>query len=184
MLAIEYLLTKPKGVRSVTLASAMISIPLYQAEVEKLKEDLPEEVYKTLRDHESNGETDSKEYAEAVKVYEARHIYRGKQFPKQYRTPNKFGDSYKIMWGASEAFANGSMKKWDRINRLKEINVPTLITAGQYDELTPEQALITQQSIAGSELKILTAASHCAHVEQADEYLDVLTKFLDKADKE
>ncbi|HTE21746.1 MAG TPA: alpha/beta fold hydrolase [Candidatus Limnocylindria bacterium] len=76
MLAIEYLLTKPQGIRSVTLASSMIRMPLYQAEVDKLKQDLPNDVYATLAKHETAGTTDSDEYAKAVKEYEARHILR------------------------------------------------------------------------------------------------------------
>lgn len=181
MLAIEYLLTQPKGIKSVILASSMISMPLYQKEVEKLRVDLPKDVYSALVSNEKANTINSKEYAAAVKVYEARHIYRGKQFPKELKTPkDSLGDSYRIMWGASEAYANGSMKKWDKVDRLKEILAPTLITSGQYDELTPEQALITQANIPHSKLKIFTAGSHCVHVEQPDEYVRVIKTFLDE----
>jgi len=183
MLAIEYMLTKPKGVRSITLASAMISMPLYQTEVEKLKKDLPDRVYAALIKHETAGTTDSAEYAEAMRVYDARHIFRGKLWPKQFSSANPaFGDSYKLMWGASEAYANGRLKKWDKLNQLKEITIPTLITSGQYDELTPEQALITQANIPGSEIKIFTAGSHCAHIEYPEEYVAVVEEFLSKHD--
>jgi pimeloyl-ACP methyl ester carboxylesterase len=82
------------------------------------------------------------------------------------------------MWGASEAFANGTMKNWDIIARLHEITEPVLITSGQYDELTPEQALITNKNIAGSKIKIFTAGSHCTHVEHEAEYLKTVEDFL------
>ncbi len=183
MLSIEYMLTKPKGVVSVVLASAMISMPLYQKEVDKLKRALPKEVSKTLFKHEREGTLGSVEYANAVVEYYARHIYQGKEWPPELLSANPaFGDSYRVMWGANEAFANGSMKKWDKIDELKEIKVPTLITAGQYDELTPEQALLTQSQIANSEIKIFTAGSHCVHAEQSEEYVKVIREFLRKND--
>jgi len=37
------------------------------------------------------------------------------------------------MWGASEAYANGTMKNWDKIDQLNQITIPTLITSGQYE---------------------------------------------------
>lgn len=184
MLTIEYMLTKPKGIQSVVLASSMISMPLYQQEVDKLKRVLPKWVSTTLFKHEKAGSLDSEEYVLAVKEYEARHIYQGKEWPPKLISDNPtIGDSYRIMWGANEAYANGSMKKWDRIDQLKEITVPTLITSGQYDELTPEQALITQANIPGSEIKIFTAGSHCVHAERPQEYALAIRKFLNKNDQ-
>src|ERR1700693_2452427 len=62
MLAIDYLLTRPKGIKSLVLASSMISMPLYQKEVEKIKQILPPKVYANLKKHEQAGTTDSLEY--------------------------------------------------------------------------------------------------------------------------
>lgn len=185
MLAIEYLLDKPYGIESVILASAMVSIPLYQQEVDKLKKDLPPHTYKTLIEHEAAGTTDSKAYANAMKVYDKHYIYRDGSFPAKYKTPkNSFcKESYHKLWGASEAFANGSLKNWDRIPRLQEIQTPTLIAAGQYDELTPHQAVVTHDSMPNSKLRIFTAASHCAHIEQEKEYLKTMANFLRQADQ-
>ena len=118
MLAIEYLLTKPKGVKSTILASAMISMPLYQAEVEILKQDLPPEIYKTMRAHEKAGTTDSHAYAQAMRYYGRRHLFRGEAFPKEFdNPPETVGKAaYNALWGPSEAFANGSLKKWTKSN--------------------------------------------------------------------
>ncbi len=58
MLAIEYLLTQPMGISSAILASTMVSMPLYLAEVEKLKAALDPQVYSSLKKHEEAGTTD------------------------------------------------------------------------------------------------------------------------------
>lgn len=188
MLAASYLLTLPKGVRKAILASAMLNMPLYQAEVEKLKRDLPPEVYIQLKKHEAAGTTDSREYQDAHREYDLRHIYRpGKTvFPKEYQRAEgiTYGYlSYYTLWGVSEAYANGTLKDWSLFDRLHEIALPVLITSGQYDELTPEQALQTYERIANAKIRIFTAASHSAHVELEEEYLQTITDFLDGGER-
>jgi len=180
MLAIDYLLTKPSGIASVVLGSAMISMPLYQKEVDILKKDLPKKTYDIMLTHEKAGTTDSKVYEEAYEEYDARHVYRHGKFPAKYEAPEgTFGGvPYRTMWGVNEAFANGDLKKWDRIAQLQQIKIPTLITSGQYDELTPHQALITHHSIPNSKIRIFTAGSHCAHVEFEKEYNETIAEFL------
>jgi proline iminopeptidase len=41
------------------------------------------------------------------------------------------------MWGPSEFTATGSLRTYERAERLKELNLPVLFTAGRYDEATP-----------------------------------------------
>ena len=180
MLAIEYLLSRPPGVHSATLASAMISMPMYQREVEKLKKDLPPRTYATMIANEATGTTDSAEYARAYKVYKSRHIFRGKSLPQHLQGPSNPSSNaaYLKLWGPSEAWASGSLKSWDRVSRLHEITAPTLITSGQYDELTPNQAEVTRVNIPNSELEIFTAGSHLTHVEFRDEYVNRIHEFL------
>ncbi len=180
MLAIEYILSKPSGINKLVLSSSMISIPLYQREVDKLKQKLPNFTGSILEKHEKAGSTDSREYEEAYDVYMKHHLFRGEEFPKEYTNSNRAkGQSvYKKMWGASEAFADGDLKNWNRIDDLAEIDTPTLIVSGQYDELTPWQAALTRDKIPNSQLKIFTNASHLAPVEVKDEYLSVIREFL------
>jgi pimeloyl-ACP methyl ester carboxylesterase len=73
-------------------------------------------------------------------------------------------------------------KDWDRIGRLPEITLPTLITSGQYDELTPWQAAITRNQIPHSRLNIITNGSHLAHIEQEPYYLQIVRDFLADAE--
>ncbi len=83
------------------------------------------------------------------------------------------------MWGASEAYANGTLKDWNRIPDLHKILIPILITSGQYDELTPWQAAIARDEISYSSLKIITNGSHLVHVEQQESYNNIIEKFLE-----
>ena len=54
------------------------------------------------------------------------------------RTRAKFGTQvYETMWGPNEFTVTGTLKDWDVTDRLGEIEVPTLVTSGRYDECTP-----------------------------------------------
>ena len=182
MLAIEYLLRKPTGVRATILASSMISIPLYQIEVDKLKAQLPGTAGEALFKHEQAGTLDVKEYQKAYKVYSKHHLYRGDAYPTQYSSPpGRTGKAaYEKLWGPNEAFANGELKNWDKIKQLHQITIPTLVTCGQYDELTPWQAAITRDELTNGSLRIITNGSHLAHIEEEETYLQVLNDFLAK----
>ncbi len=180
MLAITYLQTNPSGIKSLILASSMISLPLYQTEVTKLKKRLPTDVYKTMVLNEEAGTTDSSEYKKAYGVYSSRHVFRGTHYPAEFKTPKgRNGDAvYKKMWGPSEAYVNGTLKTWNAISKLREISVPTLVISGEFDELTPKQAKITAEQIRGSRSEIIKDASHCAHIEKQEEYLGAVNEFL------
>ena len=52
-LAIEYMLGQPAGVESLILASTSASIPQFVAECERLKSELPPDVYATLQKYEA-----------------------------------------------------------------------------------------------------------------------------------
>ena len=58
MLAMEYMLTQPQGVASVTIASSPASMVQWVEEANRLRELLPPEVQATLLRHEAAGTTD------------------------------------------------------------------------------------------------------------------------------
>jgi proline-specific peptidase len=58
MLALEYALRHPAGLASLIEANSAASIPLHISEVDRLREELPQEVQDTLRQHEEGGTTD------------------------------------------------------------------------------------------------------------------------------
>jgi len=64
-------------------------------------------------------------------------------------------------------------------DRLKAINVPTLIIVGEDDPGTPVAASRTiQEHIKGSELVILKSAAHLSNLEQPQAFNEALTSFL------
>jgi L-proline amide hydrolase len=58
---------------------------------------------------------------------------------------------YHTMAGPSEFHVTGTLKEWDIRDRLGEIQLPTLVTSGRYDEATPAIAETVHRGIVGSE---------------------------------
>lgn len=78
------------------------------------------------------------------------------------------------------AALQGLADRQDSTPTLKEINVPTLIIAGDEDTLTPlPDAQFMRHGIAGSQLEIIPHAGHYAAFEQPEHFARVLRSFLD-----
>jgi len=184
MLGMEYALTQPAGLASLIVADSPASMPQWVAEANRLRAELPSEVQATLLKHEAAGTTDDPAYQEAMLVYYRRHVCRLDPWPDCVnRTFDKLAQApevYNTMNGPSEFHVIGVIKDWDIVNRLGEIQVPTLVISGRYDEATPLIAETVQHGIAGSEWVLFEHSAHMPHVEETERYLEVLTGFLDR----
>jgi L-proline amide hydrolase len=185
MLGMEYALTQPEGVVSLTIASSPASMPLWVAEANRLREDLPPAIQQTLLDHEAAGTTDSPEYERAMTVFYERHVCRVVPMPDYVaNTFAKMGKQvYETMNGPSEFHVIGTLKEWDIRDRLGEITIPTLVTSGSYDECTPMQAELIKNAIPGAEWVLFSESSHMPHVEEAESYMAVLDDFLSRIEE-
>jgi proline iminopeptidase len=76
MLLVDYILTKPRGVVSLILASPCTSIPMWLADANRLRRQLPAEIQAILDRHEAAGTTNSAEYQWATNEYYKRHLCR------------------------------------------------------------------------------------------------------------
>ncbi len=183
LFALEYALSQPPGLISLMLASSTSSIPLWVAEANRLREALPPEVQATLLRHEQAGTLDDPEYMQATQVFYDRHVIRLKPIPPHVqRAMDQAGQVYLTMNGPTEFLVTGTIKDWDRTNRLSEIHVPTLITSGRYDESTPLLNEVLHKGIAGSQWVLFEQSSHMAHVEERERYLSTVRAFIEGAE--
>ena len=89
---------------------------------------------------------------------------------------------YETMWGPAEFTVTGTLKEWDVIDRLGEIDVPTLITSGRHDECTPALVEPLHEGIRGSEWVLLEGSSHTPYLEEPERYLDAVGSFLERVE--
>jgi L-proline amide hydrolase len=186
-LAQEYALTHPAGLRSVVLADTAASFPRFVEEANKLRAQLPPDVEATLRRHEEAGTTDDPAYMAACLVFYGRHVCRVDPWPPEvgaaFEWIEKDPTVYYTMNGPSEFHVIGSIKDWQSLDRLHEIDVPTLLVSGRHDEATPALQEELLAGIAGSEWVVFEESSHMPHVEERERYMQVVGDWLRRHDE-
>ena len=185
-LAIEYALTKPRGLISLILADTLVDSVQWASETNRLRSELPEEILEVLDRHESQGTTEDPDYVEATMGFYRRHVCRLPVWPEvlnaSFEWFTKYPDVYKTMWGINEFNITGTLRNWSVIDRLGEIDIPTLILSGRYDESTPIINETIKKGIRGSEWILFENSSHTPHLEEPERYLKVLEKFLNRVE--
>jgi proline-specific peptidase len=180
MLAIEYMLTKPSGVVSLTLNSPPTASETWTREARRLKDQLPDEKRHALDELPPT----HPDHVAALDEFWRRHIFLldpPPDFVKRGRA-EKNDQVYRTLWGESEWHATGLLRDWDVRDRLGEIDVPTLVTSGRYDECTPELAADAARGIPGAEQVIFEQSSHSAYAEEPDHFRAVLSDFMARAE--
>jgi proline iminopeptidase len=186
MLAVDYMLAKkPKDVVSLILSGPCLSLSRFTSDQKAYLLELPEALQRIINEGEASGCFGSREYQDAMMTYYSIHMCRLDPSPDcMNRTMEKMGyEVYEQMWGPSEFTITGTLKGYERADRLKEISVPTLFTCGRYDEATPSTTAYYHSLLPGSEIAIFEDASHQHHLEKAEEYLKVVRNFIDKTEK-
>ncbi len=182
MLGMEYALTQPEGLASLTVADSPASMLQWVAEANRLRADLPPEVQQTLLRHEEAGTTDDPAYEQALEVFYRRHVCRLDPWPeyvtRAFANIAANPEVYHTMNGPSEFHVIGTLKEWDITARLGEIGVPTLVVSGRYDEATPAIAETVHRGIPGSEWVLFEHSSHMPHAEEPARFTQVLDRFL------
>ncbi len=185
MLAVDYMLTQPLGVQSLVLASPALSVARWVRDADSLKATLPDSVQAIIAHHEASGTTDAAEYQDAVMEYYRRFLARKQPWSADIdSTFAQFNtDLYGYMWGPSEFAATGTLKDYDRTNRLPELGLPVLFTAGRYDEATPSTVAFFQRQVPGAELAILEASAHLTMQDEPEEYVRIIRDFLRRVEQ-
>lgn len=178
--AAEYAMTQPPGLAALVLSSPLISTPRWIEDNTGYRNQLPEDVRKTLDEHEAAGTIDSSEYQDAVMVFYRRHFNRMKPWPEELNRTFEYFNSklYQHMWGNTEFNATGTLKNYDGTDRLPRIQVPTLYTCGEYDESTPAANKDFASLTPEAEVKVIADASHTAFLERRKRYMTELREFF------
>ena len=185
MLAMDYALDHPPGLRGIVVADSPASMTLWVSEANRLRADLPADVQETLTRHEQEGTTDDPEYEAAVRVFYDEHLCRvpwpdcvQRSFDQMAVDPTV----YHTMNGPSEFHVVGSLKTWDITDRLPEITTPTLLVSGRHDEATPLIVGEIHERIPGSQWALFEESSHMPHVEEPEAFLERVEEFLRSID--
>ena len=182
MLAIEYLCQgRGAGVEKLILGGALASVPQANAGQLRLIAAMPNGGGARLHALEKAHKEQSKEYQDLTQLFYDLHVCRVKPYPAYAQASfDILGKSiaYRVMNGPNEFTIVGVIKDWDRRKDLGRIKLPTLITTGQYDEVTLDCHQTIQRGIKGSKLEVFPGCSHMTMVEQPAKYVASLRRFL------
>ena len=181
-LSIEYALTHPEALKTLILADTAGDIPHLVSELERLRSALGPETVAMMQRHEAEGTLSHPEYQAAITILNYRHVCRLAEWPAPVR--RSLGDwnmgPYETIQGPNEFLYVGNLKDWNRIPDMHRITVPTLITCGQQDELTPACSLKMKLALPNAELKVFPNSSHMPFFEEPQLYFPALLDFLDR----
>ena len=179
-LAIEYSLKYKKNLNKLILENTCGDMPHLISELNRLREALGSETVKMMLRHEAEGTLDHPEYQAAITILNYRHVCRLDEWPAPLtRSLNDWNmDVYGTMQGPNEFLYIGNLKEWNRINEMKEVKTPSLITVGMHDELPPSCALKMHNALPNSIIKVFKNSSHMPFYEEPDEYFKTLIDFI------
>jgi proline-specific peptidase len=182
-LSIEYLCRGATGIRRAILASTSASTAQFTAEARRLIEAMGEPARSTLIELGARGAYDDPAYGEAVLEFYRLHLCRLDPWPEaMLRTAaNLDGNQvYLTMNGPTEFDVIGeALRDWDRSADLGAIRVPTLVTCGRHDEITPACSQTLTDGIDGARMVVFEDSAHCAHLEEPEAYAAAVVAFLD-----
>ncbi|MGA2627917.1 MAG: proline iminopeptidase-family hydrolase [Candidatus Bathyarchaeia archaeon] len=185
MLAIAYALKYQRNLKSMVTIGGLANVPLATAEMERMKGELPAEVVEVLNRYEQEGEFENPEYQKAVEVFYRRHLCRLPEWPKEllHTMEHMSRPVYHTMNGPNEFTIIGNIRYWDATSQLHKIRVPTLVTGGRYDEVSPKVARSIHKGIKRSKLVTFPNSSHLPFWEEREKFMRVVQRFLDNVNE-
>ena len=180
--AIDY---KPQGVKSFIISSGHPSSSLWEREglrrIKMMSQDMQDAINHALETGDFSGEA----YDAAVAEYMARYCdyWLGDDVPECCKRPKKSGsEAYVEGWGPNELAPTGSLRDFEYIDGLGEIEIPSLICSGISDLCSPLVAKTMADGIPNSEWILWERARHTCFVDRHDDYCVKLIEWMNKYD--
>lgn len=179
-IAAAYAARVPVGVEKLVLSSPLLNTDMWLRDNKAHREHLPEEALRVMQKCEEAGQESSPEYQNSVDIFYARHFCRVTPWPDYViDTMNSLNETcYAGMWGPNEFTCNGLLRDYDGSAELETIQVPTLVTCGEFDEAAPASCKAFAKLIPDARYVEFEGASHLTFVESRGKYIKTLRQFL------
>ena len=180
-LAIATALKYQRNLRSLVITGGLASVPLTVREMKRLVQHLTPRAQAAIAKYEATEDYENPKYLAAVMEFYRRYVCRLPIWPSEvvYSFEHISQPVYHTMNGPNEFTIIGTIRNWDVTDQLPKINLPTLVTVGRYDEVTPVVARSIHRGIRGSKLVQFEESAHLAMWEERARYIEVVRDFLD-----
>lgn len=186
LLAIGYALKYQNHLKSLITTGGIDDMELTISEMMRMKSELPADVLATMAKHEEAGDYANPEFAKVLDPFYKTYFCRLDPWPKElvYSMEHVSPIVYHTMNGPNEFTIIGNIRHWKvSQEQLHTIRVPTLVTCGKYDEVSPKVARSIHRGINGSKFVMFQNSSHLAMWEERGKYIQVVSKFLESVGK-
>ena len=184
MLGTDYYLKHKDGIKGLILASPCLSLRRWGEDADTLISTIPDSISVVLRNSKNGMSQDSAALTTAIEHYYRNFYYRKNPISADLDSAwSQMGSNvYVYMWGPDEFSLTGALKDYDRTTDLKNINVPTLYTAGEFDPARPTTVKYYQSLTPNSKFVIISGAGHFTMHDNPSEEIKVISEFLDGLD--
>lgn len=180
-LALDYVLAYPDRVGSLVLADTSADIQrAAEAMRDAARSCLSGEEREEFDEIVANRDFDSDAFEELQEKINDEHINRSDEEPFEF-APESNPAIYGVMWGPSEFVLaeTARLRDWSVTTQLNEIECPTLVINGEYDEIAPELGAELGEEIPNAQFVEIEDASHLPLWEQRETHTEVVTEFLE-----
>lgn len=184
ILGMEYALKYQKNMKALIVSNMVASAPEYGKYAEEvLAKQMDPKVLAEIRALEANKDFANPRYMELLvpNFYHA-HICRLETWPDALNRTLKHANSdvYVRMQGPSEFGISGLLAKWDIKNRLKEIEVPTLMIGAKYDTMDPKAMEEQSKMVQNGAYLYCPNGSHLAMWDDQEVYMKGVIDYIRK----
>ena len=176
---------KHEGVKSFILSSTLSHNKIWTDEHHRRMKYLTKETQEAIAEAERTGNYSGEAYDKAVAEFMERFCNGAtdENSPECLTRPKRAGsESYVYGWGNNEFTPNGSLKDYDYAEEIKSIDTPCMIFNGAEDLCSPVVAKYMYDNIPNAEWHLFAHSRHMCFVEETEEYIEELIKWLNKND--
>lgn len=184
MLAFSYVLSdaaRTEGVASLTIAGAPVTSARWVEYSRELVARLPGSARATIESHLASGWYSCPEFLSASAVFFKRHLCRSDSWPAglEEAFQSAGGQVYRTMWGRSEfGEVTGVLRGFDLLDRLPEVEIPTLLTIGRHDQCPISHYEEMADALPDAEMVVFEEGSHMHFFEERALFMQTMGAFL------
>ena len=181
-LAQEYAIKYPSHLKGLILSNTDASIPIYIHYTDSLYK----VIYNQIKDYDlpkgdKNIYKDGLTYKDTAEmIYYETHICRLKPWPAPVilNYKNISQPVYITMCGSNEYSLRGNTRNWSVLDKIKNIQCPTLILGGKYDETPIYELTEMANAIPHSKLVVFNNSGRWSMYNEQKPYFDTLINFI------
>jgi len=186
----EYALKYQQNLKGLIISNMMSSIPEYNAYAQEvLGPQMDPEIYKEVKALEDAGDYANPRYGELLfEHYYTEHVLRmpPDEWPEAIMRTFKHANNqvYVHMQGYSEFGITGdaTLKDWDIKDRLKELEVPTLVIGARHDTMDPAHMEWMSAEVQNGRYLYCPDGSHLSQYDDQKTYFSGVIQFINDVD--